>query len=253
MREKFLKEEKEKKEKQAALPKIQEWKVNAIEDAQKNIEEMKSKERDKLEVYKERYTKEKPQWPRCDRVTIVADSEYVGEQIPFYNTYAKEGEQIDKNKLFMPKKEFTWRRAPVWTFDNKSPTKLPTENMQSRDAMYKEKIDNMKSAKNLQDKDLLIDIDRSIKAINRRGRYPLTFHKPFDYASTEQYKANREQHPDYSPGPQEYFKSKELDTNAIPKEAQEEKEMNGKTVKVYYMNRKRTDYRIYKPMRGSVF
>ena len=153
----------------------------------------------------------------------------------------------------MPKKEFTWRKAPVWSFDNKSPTKLPTENMQSRDAMYKEKIDNMKSAKNLQDKDLLIDIDRSMKAINRRGRYPLTFHKPFDYASTEQYKANREQHPDYSPGPQEYFKSKELDTNAIPKEAQEEKEMNGKTVKVYYMNRKRTDFRIYKPMRGSVF
>lgn len=253
MRDKFLKEEAEKKEKFASLPKIQEWKANAIEDAQKKIEEMKSKERPKIEIYKERYTKEKPQWPRCDRVTIVADSEYVGEQIPFYNTYAKKGEEPDKKKLFYPKKEFTWKKAPVWSFDNKSPTKLPTENMQTRDALYKEKIDNMKSAKNIQDKDLLIDIDRSYKLMNKRGKYPLTFHKPFDYAGTEQYKSNKEQHPDYSPGPQHYWKSKEFDTNSIPKEMSEEKEVNGKNIKIYYMNRKRTDYRIYKPTRGSVF
>ena len=50
MRDKFLKEEQERKEKVASLPKIQEWKVNAIEDAQKNIEEMKLKERNKLDV-----------------------------------------------------------------------------------------------------------------------------------------------------------------------------------------------------------
>ena len=56
MRDKFLKEEQERKEKVASLPKIQKWKVNAIEDAQKNIEEMKSKERNKLDVYKERYS-----------------------------------------------------------------------------------------------------------------------------------------------------------------------------------------------------
>lgn len=133
MRDKFLKEEQERKEKVASLPKIQEWKVNAIEDAQKNIEEMKSKERNKLDVYKERYTKEKPLWPRCDRVTIVADSEYVGEQIPFYNSYAKQGEEPDKNKLFMPRKEVTMRRAPVWSLQGKNPTKLPTENMIARD------------------------------------------------------------------------------------------------------------------------
>ena len=67
----------------------------------------------------------------------------------------------------------------------------------------------MKSAKNIQDKDLLIDVDRSIKLINRRGKYPITFHKPFDYAGTEQYKSNKEQHPEFSPGPQHYWKSKE--------------------------------------------
>ena len=43
MRDKFLKEEQERKEKVASLPKIQKWKVNAVEDAQKNIEEMRSK------------------------------------------------------------------------------------------------------------------------------------------------------------------------------------------------------------------
>ena len=45
LREKFLNYEKEKKEKFDALPKIQYWKENAIDDAKKNIEEQKSKEK----------------------------------------------------------------------------------------------------------------------------------------------------------------------------------------------------------------
>ena len=40
LREKFLNYEKEKKEKFDALPKIQYWKENAIDDAKKNIEEL---------------------------------------------------------------------------------------------------------------------------------------------------------------------------------------------------------------------
>ena len=44
-----------------------------------------------------------------------------------------------------------------------------------------------------------------------------------------------------------------MDTNSVPKELQEEKEINGKMTKIYYMNRKRTDFREYKPMRKSVF
>ena len=50
----------------------------------------------------------------------------------------------------------------------------------------------------------MIDVDRSLKLINRRGRYQISINKPYDYANTEQYKSNKEQHPEFSPGPQQY-------------------------------------------------
>ena len=68
----------------------------------------------------------------------------------------------------------------------------------------------------------MIDVDRSLKLINRRGRYQISINKPYDYANTEQYKSNKEQHPEFSPGPQQYWKSKGGDTNERPKDLQEE-------------------------------
>ena len=255
LREKFLKEEKEKKEKMANIPKIYEWKTNSIEQAQTRIDEAKAKEKTQFQKDKERYTKEKPQWPRCDRVTIVADAEYCGEQVPFYKTYKKEGEEIDKNKLFFPSTKFTskYRTDPKWSFRNKNPTELPTVQMKSKEDLHKEKIDNYKSSKGVSDKDLLIDVPRAYELVKKRGRYPITFHKPFDYAGTDQYKTSKEQRPEYSPAPTHYWKMKDIDSNTVPKELVEEKEVNGRTMKVYYMNHKRTDFREYKPMRTSVY
>jgi hypothetical protein len=255
LREKFLKEEKEKKEKMANIPKIYEWKTNSIEQAQIRIDEAKAKEKTQFQKDKERYTKEKPQWPRCDRVTIVADAEYCGEQVPFYKTYKKEGEEIDKNKLFFPSTKFTskYRTDPKWSFRNKNPTELPTVQMKSKEDLHKEKIDNYKSSKGVSDKDLLIDVPRAYELVKKRGRYPITFHKPFDYAGTDQYKTSKEQRPEYSPAPTHYWKMKDIDSNTVPKELVEEKEVNGRTMKVYYMNHKRTDFREYKPMRKSIY
>ena len=113
--------------------------------------------------------------------------------------------------------------------------------MKAKQELYDQKIDHLKSAKNLTDKDLNIDVMRSYDAIRNRGRYPLIIHKPYDYANTDQYKLNKEQHPDFTPGPSHYWRMKDMDTNSVPKELQEEKEINGKMMKIYYMNRKRTD------------
>ena len=107
--------------------------------------------------------------------------------------------------------------------------------------------------KNINDNDLLVDVVKSYNTVKNRGRYPVTFHKPFDYANTEQYKSNKEQFPDYTPGPEYYWKNIGLDTNERPKQVEEEKEINGKTRKIYYMNHQRTDFREYKPMRKSVY
>ena len=253
MREKFLKWEKDIKERKAALPQIPEWKVNGVDNAKQRMEEAKSKEKTQWEKDKEKYTKDKPQWPRCDRVSVMSDAEYVGERIPFYNTFAKEGETIDKKNLFYPNKEPCLHKAPIWSFQFKKRTPFPNDQMAARESAFKERVENYKSGKNLTDKDLMIDVSKSYETVRNRGRYPLIIHKPFDYAGTDQYKLNKEQFPEFSPGPDYYWKMAGMDTNERPKQVEEEKEIDGKTRKVYYMNRKRTDFRISKPMRSSVF
>ena len=232
LRDKFLKEEKEKKEKFDQLPKIQPWKENGIENAKQKIEEAKSKVKTQWEKDKERYPKEKPWWPRADRVTVTSEAEYCGENVPFYNNNSKDEDEKDKDKkLFFPKKDFCLRRAPIWSFQGKNPTRLPTENMNSRDAMINEKIENLKSSKNITDKDLQIDVIGSHEKIRRRGRHFFEYKKPYDYANTEQYKLNKEQHPSFSPGPTHYWKMKDIDKNERPKDVQEETEVNGKPSK----------------------
>ena len=255
LRDKFLNEEKEKKQKMAELPKIQYWKENAIENAKNNIEEDKKKVKTQLQKDKERYSKDKPQWPRCDRVSVLSEAQYLGETIPFYYTFTKEGEEVDKKKLFFPKKDFTWTRYPVWSFQNKSPIKIPNENMIARDELIKDKIDTLKNNKNISDKDIMGDVMGSYLKVKNRGRNYLMYKKMYDYANTEQYKLNKEQFPIYSPGPEHYWKikNKDLDKNEKPKVTEEEAEIHGKPGKIYFMNHQRTDFREYKPMRKTVY
>lgn len=253
LRDKFLKEEKEKKEKFDQLPKIQPWKENGIENAKQKIEEAKSKVKTQWEKDKERYPKEKPWWPRADRVTVTSEAEHCGENVPFYNNNSKDDDDKDKKKLFFPNKEFCLRRAPIWSFQGKNPTQLPTDNMKARDDMINEKIENLKGSKNITDKDLQIDVIGSHEKIRRRGRHFFEYKKPYDYANTEQYKLNKEQHPSFSPGPTHYWKMKDIDKNERPKDVQEDTEVNGKPSKNYFMNHKRTDFRQFKPMRKSVY
>jgi len=231
LRDKFLKDEKEKKEKFDQLPKIQPWKENAIEEAKRKMEEDKGKIKSQYQKNLEKYPKEKPWWPRADRITVTSEAEYMGENVPFYYN----------NR--------------IWSFQGKNPTKLPTDNMRARDDLIKEKIENLKNSKNLTDKNLEIDVIGSHEKIRRRGRHFFEYKKPYEYFNTEQYKSNKEQHPSYSPGPTHYFKLKknEVDTNVRPKEVEEATEINGKPSKNYYMNHQRTDFRQYKPLRKSVF
>ena len=179
----------------------------------------------------------------------------MGENVPFYYNNSKdEGEGKNKN-LFFPKKEKLMKRAPAWSFQSKNPTKLPTDNMKTRDDLIRDKIENLKNSKNLTDKNLQIDVIGSHEKIRRRGRHFFEYKKPYDYANTEQYKSNKEQHPSFSPAPNHYWKTKktEIDINVRPKEVVEATEVNGKPSKIFYMNHQRTDFRQFKPLRKSVF
>lgn len=126
--------------------------------------------------------------------------------------------------------------------------------MKARESNFVEKVSNYMQSKNLKPSDLYIDIAKSEQLMAKRGHYPLTIAKSFDFAATEQYKKAREEHPDFSPGPTSYWKMKlgQQDTNTKPIPP-ESATVNGKEVKVYYLNRRRTDNIIAKPMRKSVF
>lgn len=260
-RQEFLEHEAKKEEAFKNLPKIQQWKEEGINKAKDKMETDEKAKITQTEKNKKRYTKERPQWSRCDRVSVVSDAEYVGENNPFYNTFKKEGEEIPvdsktgKPKLFFPKDNLCRLTAPVWTFDNKNRLTGQNEQMKQRDALFQEKKTNYMSTKNIKEVDLNIDIDRAEKLILKRTKLPWSYPKPFEYMNTEQYKSAKEKHIDYSPGPTAYWKMKKgtVDCNKRPEAPDTYTLPNGKEAKLYYLNHQRNDIVITKPMRKTVF
>ena len=73
----FLKHEEEMKENRKKMEEIPEWRQGAIEQVQEKIKA--------IEEEKKRPRVPRPNFTKCDRVTVVAEAEFVGESIPFYN------------------------------------------------------------------------------------------------------------------------------------------------------------------------
>jgi len=74
-------------EKNKTQPRLEE-----IKNIEKIMEGINKKKLNEAERMKEKYTG-KGSLPKADRITVAADSEHVGEKLPFYNTYKKEGEE----------------------------------------------------------------------------------------------------------------------------------------------------------------
>lgn len=146
------------------------------------------------------------------------------------------------------------RRAPIWQFENKNRLIGQNDQMKQRDSNFVEKVSNYMSSKNLKPEDLFIDVQKSHNLLNKRGHYPMTIAKSTDYTQEEHYKNAREQRPEYSPGPTAYWQMPPHteDTNTKPI-APGTTTVHGKEAKIYYLNRKRTDFCISKPLRKSVF
>lgn len=109
LREKFKESVKEKVVLKERLTEIPEYKIGAIESVKEKIKQFEDENKNKTPIkkMKDKY-KSFGSLPRCDRVTIVADSEHLGEKYPFYNTYKSKTQDEDeapkkgKNKLFYP-------------------------------------------------------------------------------------------------------------------------------------------------------
>lgn len=100
LRAKFLLNEKEKEEKRKSLPIIPEWKTAAVEKAEEQIKEDEIKKQEKKLIHK-------PNIPKCERISNVCEAIFIGESIPFYNSYNNNGntsssEIAHKDNLFYP-------------------------------------------------------------------------------------------------------------------------------------------------------
>ena len=232
LRKIFKERENEKKKIKEQINFIPEYKKNIIEEVKEKfriIEEEREKNKNK---------KGKANFSKCDRITIVAEAEFIGEQIPFYNTVKNKNGEIDKKKLFYPNK--LYKKNPSWSFGKKNKLDKNEENqyVKTRNEKLEEKIKNIINKQKGDNKYLFCDVSNSYNLVNNRGKLPIIFRKKFKYEETEQYKASRDKYNYDTPAPNSYWD----DGKSIVKLR---KNIDEQQAKKYIMNRDKTFKRLY--------
>lgn len=249
-RKDFLAREKEMKEYYKNKPKYPPHHEEAYEAAAEKIKEDEENKEDPMKKIYKRY-KIRPQTARCDRVTIVAEAEHVGEQVPFYNTPENDDDDGGKKKLFYPSKEPTWRRAPAWKYP------LPKKNMENlkfKEEAYKEKYNDYLDTKGITSKDLWIQVRDSFHAVTHHGENLHRICKEFKYQDTDQYQTYKENNPKVHIGPQQYWKTPKTRPGSKRKDNNFSAITDDSGRKVYFMDRRKTDKRVYIPnLRHAVY
>ena len=251
-RKNFLENEKRKEEWRKSRPEYREYMESAIEDIKQKIQDEEKAKEDPIEKIRRRY-KHNPQTARCDRVSVVSEAQYLGEQVPFYNTYVPEGEELDKKKLFFPSKELTWRRAPAWKYPKDIGPNVEYQNEEKE--RLKEKLEEYMNDKDLKKEDLWINVSKSFHRVTHHGELPIKFQPIYKVRETEQYQAMLENQPRVYIGPQQYWKMpKETFTRKGQKKPNLSSITDDNGNKIYYMDRKKTDKRVYSAgMRKAVY
>ena len=243
-RKDFLENEKQKIEWKKNLRQYSDYMQTFVDSVIEKVKQQESEKIDPVEKIKKRY-KHKPQTARCDKISVVSEAQYLGEQYPFYYTYSPEGKEVDRNKLFFPSKKLTWKKAPIWSYPkNIGPN---VEYKKDQEEKRKEKMEEYMTSKDLKAEDLWINVIQGFHKLNHHGELPIKFQPEYKMKETEQYVAFLEKSPKKFIGPQQYWK--------LPKETFSRfvryKKPNISHItddngnKVYYMDRKRTDKRVY--------
>ena len=248
-RKDFLENEKKKEEWRKSRPAYFEWVQDSVDAAAEKIKtEMEGRE-DPIEKIRKRY-KDKPQTARCDKISVISEAQYLGENVPFYNTFVPEGEELDKKKLFWPSKNYTWKRAPTWKYPKDIGGN--EEHKKEVQEQLKEKIEEYMTDNDLKKEDLWINVVNGYHKLTHHGELPIKFQPIYKVLETDQYKTMLENQPRIYIGPQQYWK--------MPKENFKQKKQNISHItddngrKVYYMDRKKTDNRVYSAgMRKAVY
>ena len=250
-RKDFLENEKKKEEWRKSRPAYFEWVQDSVDAAAEKIKtEMEGRE-DPIEKIRKRY-KDKPQTARCDKISVISEAQYLGENVPFYNTFVPEGEELDKKKLFWPSKNYTWKRAPTWKYPKDIGGN--EEHKKEVQEQLKEKIEEYMTDNDLKKEDLWINVVNGYHKLTHHGELPIKFQPIYKVLETDQYKTMLENQPRIYIGPQQYWK--------MPKENFRKKSAkrsistitDDKGNKIYYMDRKKTDKRVYTAgLRRSIY
>ena len=251
-RKDFLENEKKKEEWRKSRPAYFEWVQDSVDAAAEKIKTENDERVDPMEKIIKRY-KDKPLTARCDRVSIVSEAQYLGEIVPFYNTYVPEGEELDKKKLFFPSKNYTWRRAPSWNYPKAIGGN--EEHKKEEEERLKEKRDEYMTENDLKKEDLWINVDKGFHKMIGHGELPIKFQPIYKVKETEQYKSMLEKQPRVYIGPQQYWKMpKETYGRMRPNKPNLSTITDDNGRKIYYMDRKKTDKRVFSAgMRKAVY
>ena len=243
-RKDFLENEKQKQEWKKNLPKYSDYMQNFVDTIIDKVKQEESEKKDPIEKIKIKY-KHKPQTSRCDKISVVSEAQYLGEQYPFYYTYTSEGEEVDKKKLFFPSKNYTWKKAPIWSYPKNIGPNVEYKN--EYEQKMKEKMEEYMTSKDLKKEDMWINVVNGFHKLNHHGELQIKFQPEYKMKETEQYQAFLEKSPKKYIGPQQYWK--------LPKETfsryNKYKKPNISHItddngnKIFYMDRKRTDNRVY--------
>ena len=248
----FLENEKKKEEWRKSRPEYYEYMEGFVDDIKEKLKEEEKEKIDPIEKIKKKY-QQKPQTSRCDRVSVVSEAQYLGEQVPFYNTYVPEDGEIDKKKLFFPSKHYTWRRAPAWKYPKDIGPNV--EFQKEEKERLKEKIEEYMADNDLKKEDLWINIVKSYHKVTHHGELPIKFQPIYKMNETEQYVSMLEKQPRVYIGPQQYWKMpKETFSRYKYKKPNLSSITDDNGNKIYYMDRKKTDKRVYSAgMRKAVY
>ena len=217
---------------------IPEYKLNAIEQVKEKI---------KGNEYKPRTGKSN--WSKGDRIMYNADSEYMGEQVPFWNANKKEEDK--KKAEFYPDKIKIMHKGPSWSFGPKKKEDNSGQDakqyIKARDERLEEKANAVLEKMGINKKKYMLQPVESYHKIKKHGSLPILFRKIYKFKETEQYKAAQEKRNSETPAPNIYWddgKSKvQLRKNVDDSQAQK-----------YIMSREKTFKRVYvSGLRKSVF
>lgn len=177
---------------------IPQHKQNAIEQV---IEKMKNNAR----IHKP-FTG-KSNWGKSERIMYNSESEYLGEQVPFWNNYSKEEDK--KKSEFYPLRIKFLRRSPSWSFgpakkDDKTKETV-SEYIKARDERLEEKANSVFEKMGIDKKKYQVNAVESFNKVINHGMLPILFRKPFNFKETEQYISAMENRSFESPAPNLYW------------------------------------------------